>query len=117
MRTHVIYTFGNAEPRVVPFTAEEEAAADAAAVPLVDLNRIQFEFMVEKLGLDTSIKAAIEAMPEGTELEQNAKILARVLYRSGQKFERSHPLFTELAPSVGLTTEQIDGAWLAALSV
>lgn len=87
------------------------------SVPLADLNRIQFEFMIEKLGLDAGIKAAIAAMPDGTEVEQNAKILALVLYRSGQRFERSHPLFTELAPAVGVTSEQIDAAWIVALTI
>lgn len=87
------------------------------SVPLADLNRIQFEFMVEKLGIGAAIEAAIAAMPEGTEPEQNAKIMARVLYRSGQRFERGHSLFTELAPAVGFTTEQIDAAWLAALTI
>ena len=87
------------------------------SVPLADLNRIQFEFMVEKLQIGPAIEAAIEAMPVGTELEQNAKIMARVLYRSGQKFERSHPLFTELAPAVGFTLEQIDAAWTMALTI
>ena len=87
------------------------------SVPLPDLNRIQFEFMVEKLGIGAAIEQAIAAMPEDTEPAQNAKILARVLYRSGQTFERSHPLFTELAPAVGFTPEQIDAAWIGALTV
>jgi hypothetical protein len=90
---------------------------ELASVPLADLNRIQFEFMIEKLGLSEAITQAIEAMPENDELEQNAKILARVLFRSGQKFERAHPLFTTLAPAVGFTTEQIDAAWLVALTI
>ena len=87
------------------------------SVPLADLNRIQFEFMVEKLGIGPAIDQAIAAMSEDTELEQNAKIMARVLYRSGQRFERSHSLFTELAPAVGFSPEQIDAAWLVALSI
>lgn len=78
------------------------------------LNRIQFEFMVEKLGIAAAIDAAIEAMPETTEAEQNAKIMARVLKRSGQEFVRSHPLFTVLAPAVGVTSDQIDEAWAKA---
>lgn len=87
------------------------------SVPLSDLNRIQFEFMVEKLAIGPDIEAAIAAMPEDTEIEQNAKIMARVLYRSGQKFERSHSLFTVLAPAVGFTPEQIDAAWTTALTI
>lgn len=87
------------------------------SVPLADLNRIQFEFMIEKLGLASAIETALALMPESTEAEQNAKIMARVLYRSGQKFERSHYLFTTLAPAVGLTAEQVDAAWAQALTV
>lgn len=29
MRTHVVYTVGNSEPTIIPFTPEEEAAEDA----------------------------------------------------------------------------------------
>jgi hypothetical protein len=85
--------------------------------PLADLNRIQFEFMVEKLGLEDDIFSAIEAMPNETDDEENAKIMALVLFRSGQRFERSHPLFTTLAPAIGLTSEQIDAAWRIALTI
>lgn len=87
------------------------------SVPLSDLDRIQFEFMVEKLGIGPAIEQAIAAMPESNDLEQNAKIMARVLYRSGQRFERSHYLFTDLANAVGFSPAQIDAAWLMALSI
>lgn len=113
-RYHVRKNAATGESSTVPFTPEEEAAADAlaAATRFKPLNRIQFEFMVEKLGIGAAISAAIEAMPSGDE-----KILARVLYRSGQLFERSHSLFTVLAPAVGMTSEQIDEAWLSAMAV
>jgi len=118
-RVHRIFDFSkapgaNGYERLVPFTEQEEAAADEAdhARQFLPLNRIQFEFMVEKLGVGAAIEAAIEAIPEGDE-----QILARVLYRSGQLFERGHSLFTTLAPAVGLTTEQIDAAWLQAMAV
>lgn len=78
------------------------------------LNRIQFEFMLEKLGITDAISAAIDAMPETTEAERNEKILARVLFRSGQEFVRDHPLFTQLAPAIGMTPQQIDAAWIEA---
>lgn len=113
-RYHVRTNATTGETTTVAFTTEEEAAADlvAAAFRFRPLNRIQFEFMVEKLGIGSAISGAIEAMPSGDE-----KILARVLYRSGQLFERSHSLFTVLAPAVGMTSEQIDEAWLAAMAV
>lgn len=113
-RFHVRTNAQTGQSETVQFSAEEEAAADAEILAnrFVDLNRIQFEFMVEKLGIGTAIQGAIEAMPDG-----DAKILARVLYRSGQLFERGHSLFTVLAPAVGMTSEQIDEAWLQAMAV
>jgi hypothetical protein len=81
------------------------------------LNRIQFEFMVEKLGLTQVIDAAIAAMPETTEEEANTKVMARVLFKSGQEFYRLHPLFSSLAPLVGLTEEQLDAIWLNARTI
>lgn len=87
------------------------------SVPLADLNRIQFEFIIEKLGVGAAVEAAIAAMPETTDDEQNAKIMARVLYRSGQRFERSHPLFASLADDINMTSQQIDAAWRVALTI
>ena len=87
------------------------------SVPMKDLTRIQFRFMVKKLGVVSAIEAAIAAMPTDTEEEQNAQIMAETLWEDGQLFERSHPLFTQLAPSVGLTSAQIDEAWALALAI
>ncbi len=81
------------------------------------LNRIQFEFIITKLGLDVAIDAAIDAMPETTEDEINAKIMARVLRNFGQSFRRDHPLFTDLATAIGITAEQIDYMWMLAKDI
>jgi hypothetical protein len=81
------------------------------------LNRIQFEFIIKKLNLSDAIDAAINALPESTDEEQNVKIMARVLRDYGQTFERSHPLFTELAPLVGISAEQIDYMWMQAKDI
>jgi hypothetical protein len=98
-------------------TAEEVLAEKVQYWNGLKLNRIQFEFMVEKLGLTTVIDGAIAAMPETNEAEANAKIMARVLFKSGQEFFRLHPLFTQLAPLVGLTEEQLDQIWLNARTI
>jgi hypothetical protein len=95
-------------------TQEELDAERLAFWDKNHLNRIQFKFMVEKLNLNAVIDAAISAMPENNENEVNAKIMARVLFKSGQDFYRLHPLFVQLAPLVGLTDEQLDGIWLNA---
>jgi hypothetical protein len=73
--------------------------------------------MVEKLELTPVIDGAIAAMPETTEAEVNAKVMARVLFKSGQEFYRLHPLFIQLAPLVGLTDEQLDQIWLNARTI
>jgi len=113
-RYHVRMNASTGESDTVAFTSEEEAVADALALSTRyrPLNRIQFEFMIEKLGIDAAVTAAIDAMPTG-----DAKILAKVLYRSGQEFVRTHSLFTTLAPAIGMTSEQIDEAWLQAMAV
>lgn len=98
-------------------TPEDILAEKTAYWTLLKLNRIQFEFMVEKLGLNSVIDAAIAAMPDTTEEEANAKVMARVLFKSGQEFYRLHPLFAQLAPLVGLTDEQLDQIWLNARTV
>ena len=106
---------------IVDYTQEElDAIAQAKVIEFWQknkLNRIQFEFMVEKLNLTSAIEAAIAALPETTEQETNAKIMAKVLFKSGQEFERLHPLFAQLAPAVGLTDQQLDEIWLQAKSV
>ena len=56
-------------------------------------------------------------MPETTEAEANAKVMARVLFKSGQEFDRLHPLFSSLAPVVGLTEQQLDAIWLNARTI
>lgn len=98
-------------------TPEELLAEKIAYWAPLKLNRIQFEFMVEKLGLTSVIDAAIAAMPETNEQEINTKVMARVLFKSGQEFYRLHPLFTSLAPLVGLTEEQLDAIWLNARTI
>ena len=98
-------------------TLEELQAEKISYWTGLKLNRIQFEFMVEKLGLRPIIDNAITAMPETTEEEINAKVMAKVLFNSGQEFYRLHPLFTQLAPLVGLTEEQLDQIWLDARKV
>lgn len=94
---------------------QEEIDADRLAFwDKNHLNRIQFEFMIEKLNLNDVIDVAIAAMPSSTEQEINAKIMARVLFKSGQDFYRLHPLFVQLAPIIGITDQQLDGIWMNA---
>lgn len=118
-RYHVITNAKTGQTQSVAYSSEEEAAADAveATARFVDLNRIQFRFMVKKLGIGAAVEAAIAGLPDNTDEAENAKILAETLWEDGQLFERSHPLFTTLAPAVGVTSEEIDAAWLTAQSI
>lgn len=118
-RFHIVMNAMTGEQAQVPFTVEEEASADAAelAAQFQPLSRIQFKFMVRKLGLISAIPAAIAALPDGTEDEANFKIMAETLWEDGDRFERAHPLFAALAPALNLTSEQIDAAWLQAMAV
>lgn len=88
---------------------EPPPALDPLTQPI---NRVQFEFMIDKLGIGPAIQQAIAAMPDG-----DNKIMAGVLFRSGQEFFRSHALFTQLAPAIGMTNKQIDDAWTAAYNL
>ena len=118
-RYHLINDVSTGETTQVPFTPEEEIDADAKALAnrFPPLNRIQFKFMVRKLGLNSAIPQAIAALPSGTEAETDFKLMAETLWEDGDRFERSHPLFAALAPALNLTDEQIDEAWLAAMAV
>lgn len=118
-RFHLVMNAGTGETSQVPFSSQEEAAADAAALANRHrpLNRIQFKFMVRKLGLNAAIPQAIAALPSSTEAETDFKLMAETLWEDGDRFERAHPLFSALGPALGLTSEQIDEAWLAAMAV
>lgn len=118
-RFHLVMNAGTGETSQVAFTSEEESAADAGALAhrFGPLTRIQFKFMVRKLGLNAAIPQAIAALPSGTEAETDFKLMAETLWEDGDRFERAHPLFSALGPALGLTSEQIDEAWLAAMAV
>lgn len=83
----------------------------------IPLNRIQFLFMLRKAGLEQAVAQALASMPEETDEQQNAKIMAQVLFETGQEFYRGHELFTLLAPQIGLSPEQLDDLWLQASQV
>lgn len=93
-------------------TEEEVLPASPLSKPL---DRIQFEFMVNKLGLTIAqIEAAVDSVPN---LSEDEKTLAKVLVRSGTKFVRSHPFMQLVPPLAGVTEEQLDEAWAAGTEV
>ena len=93
-------------------TSEEALPASPLSQPL---NRIQFEFMVNKLGLSiTQIEAAIDKV---SSMSEDDKILAKVLIRSGSNFIRSHPFMQLVPPLAGVTENALDDAWIAGTKV
>lgn len=83
----------------------------------VVLNKMQFDFMVEYLGLADGMDAAVAAMPEATDEDRRTKIAAKVLLRSAQTFHRDHPMVAALAAALKLSDAQLDAAWLQAAQV
>ena len=80
----------------------------------VILTRMQFDLMVEYLGLAEGLDAAVAAMPEATDEQRRTKIGAKVLLRSSQEFHRNHPMVAALAAALKLSDAQLDAAWLQA---
>lgn len=59
-----------------------------------------------------SVDAAISAIPDEMDRET-----ARVEWEYASQFERDHALIEEVGAALGLTPEQIDAAWLAAVNL
>lgn len=81
------------------------------------LDKMQFDFMVEYLGLAEGLEAAVATMPEDTDEQRRTKIGAKVLLRSAQEFHRNHPMVAALAAALKLSDAQLDAAWLQAAQV
>ena len=102
---------------LVPFTPEEEAAADAAAEaeankprPFLDIPRPSFLFMMSKMGItETQVEGLIGQMPAG-----DARDLALIVLKNQQTFKRDNAMLNTLTAAAGLTSEQVDKAWRAA---
>jgi hypothetical protein len=100
--------------------ALQEAAGPEQVVTLetaptdIALNRVQFKSMLAILNITIDqIDAAIDSAI--TNATQNA--IAKVKVVESELYRRDDPLFSSLAPAVGLTSEQIDAAWEQALQI
>lgn len=60
----------------------------------------------------SSVDAAIAAIPDPTERE-----IATVEWEYASQFERDHSLIEQVGNALGMTVEQIDAAWLAAMEL
>lgn len=68
-----------------------------------------FFVMLKILGKEAAAEAAVNAIPDATH-----KAVARAKWKHATRFDRNDPLFSQLAPVVGLTNSQIDTAWMQA---
>jgi len=112
--THVIYEVGKAEPRIVPFTPEEEAAALVATKPTPATTPLTMRQL--RLGLlliggfpATFIQDAISAIPDTTQ-----RGVAQIWYDESATVEWEHPMTQQLIAAAGITTEQAAAMWMQA---
>ncbi|MEY9100476.1 hypothetical protein ABIA24_003385 [Sinorhizobium fredii] len=91
----------------VPATPEELRAG------MPRLTARQFRLGLVGAGLTPAqVSAVIEAMPAG-----QAKETALIEWEYATTFNRTHPLIASVGGALGLTDEQIDAMWAAALSL
>lgn len=87
-------------------------APELPPAPFRDLSRPAFLFMMGKLGITKQhVYDLIDAMPDGTSEEADAKALARIVFDEQQTFKRDNALLAALSGAAGLTSEQVDDAW------
>lgn len=106
---------------LVPLSDDEMAdlvaRRAAAAAALTDLSRfplsrrqVRKAMVFANIGLD-AVDNAIAAMPAG-----EARDLAMIDWQDATVYERSHPLFDQIATTIGITSAQLDSLWLWAAS-
>lgn len=80
-----------------------------------DLPRPSFLFMMGKIGVsEAQVEALIDAMPDSTQQEADAKALALIVFRNQQTFKRDNALLATLTAAAGLSEETVNAAWKAA---
>ena len=116
-RNRIVVDLSTGQQSTIPYTPEEEAAADAAAEaeankpkPFRDIPRPSFLFMMSKMGItEAQVEGLIGQMPAG-----DARDLALIVFKNQQTFKRDNSLLQTLTAAAGLTSEQVDTAWRAA---
>jgi len=93
-----------------------QEAADAATIPVPEnfqpLNPYQFRAMIAIAGIEQAIDDAVAAIPDVMQ-----KAVARAKLDYALAFHRDDPLISMLAPTVGLTDDQIDTMWRQAVQL
>lgn len=116
MRTYVEINVQTGERSERPYTAEEEAAADAMVVaPSTDpadfpLTARQLRLGLIRHGITLStVQAAISAIGDGQQRDE-----AQVYWEFSTVINWSHPMTQALIALVGITTEDAAAMWMAA---
>lgn len=100
--------------------AEWEAAGNAISayeapppLPLAPLTRRQLRLGLLANGITTAtVEAAIAATPDAMD-----RAVAEIEWADASTYERDHPLIEQVGSALGLSPEQIDTMWVAALNL
>lgn len=93
-----------AEGNVIPLYA-------APPLPMKALSARQFRLGLHANGLLSSVQGSIDS------LDEPGRTAAQIEWEYATQIERDHPLVNNLSAQLGLTDEQIDAMWLAALEL
>jgi hypothetical protein len=114
-RFNVVTDAETGEAVSVPFTSEEEAAADALSPTPADfpLSRRQVRKAMLHAGIPLNgVDAALASLPAG-----EVRDLAIIDWQDAPVYLRSHPMFDMMAPIFGITPAQLDALWIWAASL
>ena len=103
------------EVTVVDLTPEEIAAMpQPAAPPMPTITARQLRLALLGLGLTgAQVEAQIATMP-GTDTTREA---ARIEWEYATSYQRDHQLVAMLGAALGMTSDQIDTAWVGAATL
>lgn len=122
-RTHVIYSVGNPEPTLIPFTPEEEAAADAAATAAAEAANDPANFPLSMRQLRLGLKqfagkpaSFIQDIINGM-TDPDAKDEAQIWYEETSVVHWDHLMTQTLISLAGIAEADAKAMWLAARSI
>lgn len=92
------------------YTEEETKEQEQERIAMLNLTRGDvFEGLIKARMMDeSSIMAMIEQMPETTEEEKIAKMLAKNACQNALNFHRGHPLVDTIGALLGISSENLD---------
>ena len=94
-------------PEPEPLTPEEIRAA----MPPLTARQLRLGLVGGGI-LPSQVDAAIAAIPD-----EQARAVAQIEWEYASQFERDHPLIEQVGTALGLTAEQIDTMWQAAMAL